>query len=331
MNWETPGYENLELSTQLVVKEALLRGHKVDVLDPASNFIRVRGNGKVEYLRQATRTSADSYISALIMENKKVTKILLREAGIRVPDGADYDRIEAAKADFPLWRKKDVVVKPNATNFGIAVCILHAPFSEEQYDAAVTASFHEDTTILVEELVRGKEYRFLVIEESVRAVLHRVPAHVTGDGASSISGLVNKKNLDPRRGKGYKSPLEKLRTGEEEAEMLRNQGLDFDSIPKAGQTVFLRKNSNVSTGGDGIDFTDSVNEGYKDLASASAAWVGAKICGVDMMIADVAAAPTSDNYAVIELNFNPALHIHDFPFHGVDRRVETAVLDLLGL
>ncbi len=331
MKWNTTGHENLELSTQLVIKEALHRGYKVDVLDPDSNFIRIRGNGKVEYLRQATRTSADTYVSALVMENKKVTKLLLQESGIRAPDGADYASEKVAKADFPLWKERDIVVKPNSTNFGIAVTILHAPFKEEQYLEAVTAAFKEDSSILVEEFVPGKEYRFLVIEDAVRAVLHRVPANVRGDGRTSIAELVKKKNEDPRRGKGYKSPLEKLRVGKEEEEMLSGQGLRFDSIPRAGETVFLRKNSNISTGGDSIDFTDSVHEGYKDLAAASAAAVGAKICGVDMMISDVTAAPAADNYAIIELNFNPALHIHDFPFQGTDRRVETAVLDLLGL
>ncbi len=64
---------------------------------------------------------------------------------------------------------------------------------------------------------------------------------------------------------------------------------------------------------------------------ASAAAVGARIAGVDMMIEDVGAEPTADNYGVIELNFNPALHIHDFPYRGRNREVEKHVLDLLGL
>ena len=94
-----PGYENLELSTQLVIHEALRRGHDVEVLDAGSNFIRVRGLGRVEYIRQATRTSADTYVSTLIMENKKVTKAVLREAGIRVPSGRDYASMEALRAE----------------------------------------------------------------------------------------------------------------------------------------------------------------------------------------------------------------------------------------
>jgi glutamate--cysteine ligase len=265
------------------------------------------------------------------MENKKVTKLLLAEAGLRVPEGRDYSDAAAARADFAFWEGRSVVVKPNSTNFGIAVSLLPAPFAEREYVGAVEAALREDETILIEELVRGREYRLLVIGGETRAVLHRIPANVTGDGSQTIAALVNAKNSDPLRGKGYKSPLEKIRMGPEEGEYLRAQGLSLDSIPAAGARVFLRRNSNISTGGDSLDLTDSVHPGYHELAAVAAAAVGARICGVDMMIEDVERAPAADNYGIIELNFNPALHIHDFPYEGQNREVEKPVLDLLGL
>jgi glutamate--cysteine ligase len=321
----------MELSTQLVIGEALKRGLAVDVLDEKASFIRIRGMGKVEYIRQATRTSADTYVSSLIMENKKVTKAVLREAGIRVPSGGDYTDPDVILADFPVWKSQSVVIKPNTTNFGIAVAMLPAPIDEREYERAVANAFKEDEVVLVEELVGGKEYRFLVIGHSTRAVLHRVPANVTADGRRTIAELIALKNGDPLRGTGYKSPLEKIRMGAEEEEFLRPQGMTFESVPAEGRVVFLRKNSNISTGGDGIDFTDAMHPGYKDIASAAAASVGAVICGVDMIVQDPEAAPTAENYAVIELNFNPALHIHDFPYRGENRGVEKHVLDLLEL
>jgi glutamate--cysteine ligase len=331
MHWTTPGYEALELSTQLVIQEALRRGHAVDVLDPGSCFVRIRGNGRTEYLQQATRTSADSYVGPLLMANKKVTKMLLHEAGIRVPQGGAYADLASLRADFGRYRAAGAVVKPNATNFGIAVSLLPAPVAEEEYLRAAEAAFREDGTVLVEELLRGREYRFLVIGDAVRAVLHRVPARVTGDGRHTVRELVARKNQDPRRGKGYRSPLEKIRTGTEEAEYLAARGLSFEFVPKQGEDVLLRRNSNISTGGDSLDVTDAVHPGYAELAVASTAAVGARISGVDMMVEDVSAAPTADNYGVVELNFNPALHIHDFPWHGKNREVEKPLLDLLGL
>ena len=37
------------------------------------------------------------------------------------------------------------------------------------------------------------------------------------------------------------------------------------------------------------------------------------------------------DYSIIELNFNPALHIHDYPETGKNRQVERYVLDLIGI
>ena len=36
-----------------------------------------------------------------------------------------------------------------------------------------------------------------------------------------------------------------------------------------------------------------------------------------------------NNYSIIELNYNPALHIHSFPYKGIDRKPAAKVLDLL--
>ena len=43
-------------------------------------------------------------------------------------------------------------------------------------------AFREDSTILIEPFIKGKEYRFMVIGDETVAVLHRVPANVTADG-----------------------------------------------------------------------------------------------------------------------------------------------------
>ena len=34
-------------------------------------------------------------------------------------------------------------------------------------------------------------------------------------------------------------------------------------------------------------------------------------------------------YAIIELNFNPAIHIHSYPYIGVEREIAKEILKLL--
>lgn len=322
--------EGLELSTQILIKEALRRNIEVEILDRSDNFIRLTEGSKVEYIKQATKTSADTYISSLIMENKEVTKIILKEHGIQVPAGSTFQTIEAAVTQYVQFAGQDIVIKPKSTNFGKGVIIIKQLDSLEDYHNAIEYAFQYDSSVMVEQLLPGKEYRFLVIGNQTAAVLHRVPANVTGDGVHTIEQLAEEKNKSPLRGTGYVTPLEKIKLEDIEKEFLQGQSKDFSYIPNKGETVFLRENSNISTGGDSLDFTDEVLGAYKDIAVKAAKAVGAKLCGADLMIQDIHAEPNPSNYGIIELNFNPALHIHNFPYQGNNRHVEQKVLDLLG-
>jgi glutamate--cysteine ligase len=265
------------------------------------------------------------------MENKEVTKIVLKENGINVPEGITIrSAAEAEDEKISGFFGKDIVIKPKSTNFGKGVVILKRPYTESDFKNAIEQAFTHDHSVLIEQFIEGREYRFLVIGEDVAAILHRVPANITGDGQHSIEYLVTEKNKNPLRGKGYVTPLEKITLGQTEKEYLAFQRKDFRTVPAKGETVYLRENSNISTGGDSIDFTDEIHPGYKEIAVRAAKAVGARICGADIIIRDIGTAPQKDNHSIIELNFNPALHIHDFPYQGKNRQVEKKLLDLLG-
>ncbi|MGL4345712.1 MAG: bifunctional glutamate--cysteine ligase GshA/glutathione synthetase GshB [Cellulosilyticaceae bacterium] len=322
------GYEDMELSTQLLMKEAIKRGIKVDLLDRSENFIALQKEDTIQYVKQATKTSKDNYVTVLMMENKTVTKEVLRRQGIKVPRGDSFDSKEAAFEVIDQFVNRPVVVKPKSTNFGVGISIFPGGSGEEDLKQAIAIAFEHDQTILIEEFVRGKEYRFLVIDDQVVGILHRVPANVIGDGVQAIKELVAVKNQDSLRGKGYKTPLEKIALDESAQLFLKQKGMTCDTIVGKDEVVYLRENSNISTGGDSIDYTDVIPDRYKQIAIQSAQAVGAKICGVDMMIEDFADGQT--DYAIIELNFNPAIHIHCYPYKGVERNIAKEVLKLLG-
>lgn len=330
MEFLTPGYESLELSTQIIIKEALSRGYRVDILDQDESFIRIFGKDKIEYIKQATRTSMDSYISSLIMENKAVTKMILKESGINVPEGRIIRKNKPAGL-YEEWKTRAAVLKPKSENFGKGVNILIPPYSEKQWNAALSNAFSYQNELIAEQFAEGREFRFLVVDGKVPAVLHRIPANVSGDGKKTIAELIAEKNKNPLRGKGYVTPLEKIEISDIVHEYLAGHGLNTESVPENGSQILLRENSNISTGGDSIDFTDSVNKGYLDIAAASAAAVGVKICGVDIIIRDINTEPDDSNYSVIELNFNPAIHIHNYPWKGKNRHIEKHIFSLLEL
>ncbi|MBS2904771.1 hypothetical protein KFV96_27030, partial [Klebsiella pneumoniae] len=106
------GFEDLELSTQILMKESIKRGIKTEVIDRSENFICLKKDNKTEYVRQATKTSKDTYISVLIMENKSVTKKVLRDNNIKVPDGIEVCSIEEGINAALFYENKPIVIKP---------------------------------------------------------------------------------------------------------------------------------------------------------------------------------------------------------------------------
>ncbi|WP_258881618.1 bifunctional glutamate--cysteine ligase GshA/glutathione synthetase GshB [Paenibacillus sp. sptzw28] len=323
------GYEDLELSTQLLLKAAIKRGIAFTILDRDDNFVVLKKGDRLEYVKQATKTSLDSYSTVLIMENKVVTKKVLNKHGIRVPKGNVYRNIDDAMNDFAWHLGNSIVIKPKSTNFGLGITIFKDSYSQEEYAQALEMAFSHDQSVLIEEFVSGKEYRFLVMGDEVVGVLHRVPANVIGDGIHTIEQLIEKKNQDPLRGKGYKTPLERIHLGDVERMFLKNQSRSVTNIPQDGEVVFLRENSNISTGGDSIDFTDDIPGSYKQIAVRSAQAARATFCGVDMMISDIGEEANETNYSIIEINFNPAIHIHCYPYKGINRQAEEKILELL--
>lgn len=322
------GFEDMELSTQILMKEAIKRGIKFEVLDREDNFISLEKNGKLEYIKQATKTSVDNYATVLAMNNKVVTKKILDKKDVRVPKGEEFTSIDESIRRIEKYVNLPVVIKPKSTNFGLGISIFPDGGGKEELTKALDFAFSKDNTVLIEEFIKGKEFRFLVIGDKVSGILHRVPANVKGDGKHTIEELIEIKNKDSLRGKGYKTPLEKIEIDTSVLLYLKNHNRDIYTVLKEGEEVFLRENSNISTGGDSIDFTDVIPNRFKEIAIKSAKSIGAKICGVDMVIEDY--TDERSNYGIIELNFNPAIHIHSYPYEGKERNVAKDILNLLG-
>ena len=332
--WDKPyqltGFTDMELSTQILMFDAIQQGIKVEVLDRQDQFLKLQLKEHVEYVKNGNMTSKDSYVSTLIMENKTVTKKILQQHGFRVPKGEEFNNIEQALRSYDRFSTQPFVVKPKTTNYGIGISIFKNGANYEDFQKAITIAFKEDSSVLVEEFLNGTEYRFFVLNDKVHAVLLRVPANVKGDGKHTIEELVMQKNRDSLRGQDHRTPLESIQLGELENLMLKGQGYQMDSIPKNNEIIYLRENSNVSTGGDSIDVTDQIPDDYKKIAVDAVSALGAKISGIDLIIENTEVPAASKNaYGIIEANFNPSMYMHIHPYKGKSRRLTMEVIHYL--
>ena len=325
-------FDNMELSTQALLFDAIQKGLKIEILDERDQFISLQFGEHLEYVKNGNMTSHDSYISPLIMENKVVTKKVLAKAGFNVPQSIEFTDVKSAVENFPLFENRAIVIKPKSTNFGLGISIFQQGVTDrDDFAKAVEIAFREDKEIMVEDYLLGTEYRFFVLGDQTLAVLLRVPANVIGDGVHTVAELVAVKNDHPLRGDGSRTPLKKIALGDIEQLQLKEQGLTVDSIPAKDQLVQLRANSNISTGGDSIDMTDEMHASYKEIAVGISKAMGAAVCGVDLIIPDLKqpAEPSLRSWGVIEANFNPMMMMHIFPFSGQSRRLTMNVIKML--
>ncbi|GFH42223.1 glutathione biosynthesis bifunctional protein GshAB [Lactococcus hodotermopsidis] len=325
-SYQLAGFNDMALSTQIILFDAIQAGIEVEILDKNEQFIKLTFGKHIEYVKNANMTSQDSYIVPLIMANKTVTKKILAKHGFPVPAGREYGAINDALADFSYFEGKAIVIKPKSSNYGIGISIFKNGASLIAYQTALNIAFSEDSDIIIEPFITGTKYRFFVINGKTKAVLLRVPANVIGDGKRTISELVALKNQNSLRGLNHRAPLEKISLGKIEQLMLKAQGLTPDSLLSDGKVAYLRENSNISTGGDSIDVTDSMPDSYKQQAENAVKALGAMICGIDLIIPDKNVA---DNFSIIGANFNPAMYMHIYPFSGQGRRLTMDVLRLL--
>jgi cyanophycin synthetase len=200
-----------------------------------------------------------------LASDKEETNRILADLGLPVPrqrlvQGPE-DAVEAAEEiGYP------VVVKPFNANHGRGITI-HITTEDEVRRAFAVAREHS-RSVIVESFIAGEDHRMLVINGQLVAVSKRVPGHVVGDGVHTIEQLVEEVNADPQRGIGHEKVLTRLTFDHQAETMMARKGYTSESIPEAGERVFLRSTGNLSTGGTATDVTDAVHPDNVEMGSA---------------------------------------------------------------
>lgn len=275
---------------------------------------------------RASCTSLTSEIATEIAGDKELTNHLLIQAGLPAPQGVIVTNAqEAVQAATQLGYP--VVTKPVDGNHGRGVNVgLTSPADVEW--GFGQAQVHS-RTVLVEQQFAGSDHRILVIGGRLVAAAKRVPAHVVGDGRSSISQLIEKENRDPRRGEGHEAALTKITIDDCLIHYIKLSGLTLHSVPAKGEQVLLRPTANLSTGGKAIDCTDVIHPDNALIACRAAQLVGLDIAGIDFMAPDISKSVRETGGGIIEVNAGPGFRMHLYPSEGKARNVAAPVLDLL--
>ncbi|MET0982951.1 MAG: cyanophycin synthetase, partial [Telluria sp.] len=310
-------------STAAVLAAAHERGIPSQRITDEANLFQLGWGSKQKRL-QATATGDTSYVAVKIASDKQLTKALLQEAGVPVPEGATVTTVEEAQRIARRLRAP-VTVKPLDGNQGKGVTTRCT--TPEEVALAFAFAREYGRRIIVERFVEGRDYRVLVAGGRIAAASFRRPAHVVGDGVSTITELVEIENQNPSRGTGHSNILTRLALDAHAEDMLRRQGYSPDAVPGSGTCVELRSNANLSTGGTAEDCTDLLPESTRALCVRAASKIGLDVAGIDIVCQDIAVPLDEQGGAVIEVNAAPGIRMHQHPSAGAPRDAGEAIIE----
>ncbi|BAU66377.1 cyanophycin synthetase [Stanieria sp. NIES-3757] len=322
-------YANAALgpSTETIIKEVEAR--KIPWMWLSARAMLQLGYGAKQKRIQATLTQNSSILGVELACDKEGTKTILADAGIPVPKGTviQYlDELEDAIADVGSY---PIVIKPLDGNHGrgITININSWAEAEEAYDLASAAS--KTKSVIIERYYQGSDHRVLVINGKVVAVAERIPAHVIGDGKSTVEELIEITNLDPNRGEGHDNILTKITVDRTSLAVLEKQGYTMSTVLPAGKIAYLRATANLSTGGIAVDRTEVIHPENIWLAQRVAKIIGLDIAGIDIVAADISKPLREIDGVIVEVNAAPGFRMHASPSQGLPRNIAAPVLDML--
>ncbi len=312
-------------STEAIVKEAEARG--IPWTQLSSRAMIQLGYGVHQKRIQATQTNYTGILALELACDKEGTKRILGEAGVPVPRGAviSYlDELEEAIADVGGY---PIVIKPLDGNHGRGITINIT--SWEEAEAAYDAAREVSRDVIVERFYQGRDHRVLVVNNKVVAVAERVPAHVVGDGRSTIEELIEQTNRDPRRGEGHANVLTKIVMDRTSWQLLEKQGYTINTVLPKEAVCYLRATANLSTGGIAVDRTDEIHPENVWLAERIVKIIGLDIAGIDIVTSDISKPLREVDGVVVEVNAAPGFRMHFSPSVGIPRNVAEPVIDML--
>ncbi|WP_396177637.1 cyanophycin synthetase [Flavobacterium sp.] len=311
-------------STGSIVEEAVSRD--IPWIRLGTNSLVQLGYGINQMRFQATITCKTSNIAVDIACNKEETKRLLNLASVPVAAGSicvDLDDLKTTidKIGYPI------VLKPLDGNHGKGASINITNWE----DAALGLEYAQKYSrrVIVERFITGFDFRVLVIDNKLVAAAKRVPAHVIGNGKSTIQELIEITNQDPRRGYGHENVLTQIDVDRDTLDLLKKSEMTTETVPKSGEIIYLKSTANLSTGGTSVDVTDMMHPENIFLAERISRIIGLDVCGIDIMAENLTQPLKENGGCILEVNAAPGFRMHLAPSEGLPRNVAAPVIDML--
>ncbi len=215
----------------------------------------------------------------------------------------------AKQHGFPL------VVKPNVSGYSRGS---YFPINRygELHKAIFWAKVWWPVTV-IEQYLKGANYRVLATGHGLVSVIRRYPPSVTGNGKDSIATLIDNEN-NIRREMKLHPTIFPIAKSAQVIKHLKKQTLTLDSVPAQGKQVELFHRVALAPGGviETID-QNTIAEDNRTLFMEVVKMFGANVLGIDVIFEQgIEISHKQQKCIFIEVNSRPYLKMHYYPRYG---------------
>ncbi len=311
-------------STQAIADEAENRKIPYQRLD-SYNLVQL-GTGKYNKRIRATITSDTNLIAVETADNKYLTTLMLKDAGIPVLETIKTNKLGDI---FAFYNKLNapIVIKPTEGYLGknLRVNLKEKKKIEDAYHYAM--QYNEE--VIAQPYYNGNVYRLLVINYKFIAATELIPPYITGNSSETIQQLIDKLNTDPARQKGDKSNLTKVEIDDITIDIIKLKGYDLSSVLEEGEVLYLKNSGNMRLGGTAKDVTDIVHPFTVFLAERASKVINLNVAGIDIIAEDISKPFESNPGYILEVNAAPDFRMHIMPTIGNKRDVASKLIEML--
>jgi len=227
----------------------------------------------------------------------------------------------AREHGFPL------VIKPNVSGYSRGSYFPINDF-KSLYRAIFWAKMWWPTTV-IEQYLRGANYRVLTTDHAFISVIRRYPPFVIGNGRDSIAQLIDSENKLREEMKLYPTifPIPKNKAVKLH---LQKQHLNLGSVPADGTEVELFHRVALAPGGvvETID-QNTIPEDNKALLLNVVKMFGANVLGIDVIFEKgIETSYLQQKCIFIEVNSRPYMKMHYYPRYGKADDLGAALAEL---
>ncbi len=252
------------------------------------------------------------------IDDKALLKQRLLDAQVPVSHGQSFSTLAEAEKYFELV-EKPVIVKPRIGSRGRHTTTFIT--SREDFQHSFKIAQQLGRFVIVEKHLEGSVYRATMVDGVLAGVLAGDPPRITGDGAHTISELIEikNKNRDARV-----SPViltDHMRT------FLQRRNYSDNTVLEHGVTIDLSEKIGLSYGGKSREVTPDVHPKLRAELERAARVVDDAIIGFDFITSDVSCDPDTVRWGIIECNALPFINLHHDPLEGKPVNVAGMFLD----